>query len=214
MGAASANPYQYTGRENDSGAGPFDGDLYYNRARYYSPLLQRFMSQDPIDFGGGDANLCGYALNSPANLRDPTGHGGAIEININRTTITDQSTIGNLDVGGLPVGNTLELPPNNNASFTSSIPPGTYPASVAVSPDHGDLRINLSNVPGRWNIQIHTANTPNQILGCIAPGLSAGPNRVNQSLAAMVDVLNLSAAQEENDAAMGLGPDVILVNVQ
>jgi hypothetical protein len=30
-GAANANPYQFTGREND-GTG-----LYFNRARYYSP---------------------------------------------------------------------------------------------------------------------------------------------------------------------------------
>ena len=52
IGHTGPNPYQYTGRENDSGAGPFEGDLYYNRARYYSPVLQRFMSQDPIGFGG------------------------------------------------------------------------------------------------------------------------------------------------------------------
>jgi RHS repeat-associated protein len=39
---ASSNPFQYTGREND-GTG-----LYYYRARYYSPQLQRFVSEDPI----------------------------------------------------------------------------------------------------------------------------------------------------------------------
>ncbi len=72
-GTPGPNPYQYTGRENDSGAGPFDGDLYYNRARYYSPVLQRFMSQDPIGFAGGDANLYAYDRNEPINLRDPLG---------------------------------------------------------------------------------------------------------------------------------------------
>jgi RHS repeat-associated protein len=40
----SANPAQYTGREND-GTG-----LYYYRGRYYSPTLQRFASQDPLGF--------------------------------------------------------------------------------------------------------------------------------------------------------------------
>ena len=40
----SANPFQYTGREND-GTG-----LYYYRARYYSPTLQRFVSEDPLNF--------------------------------------------------------------------------------------------------------------------------------------------------------------------
>ncbi|MGH7814576.1 MAG: RHS repeat-associated core domain-containing protein [Candidatus Binataceae bacterium] len=61
------NPYQFTGREND-GTG-----LYYYRARYYSPALQRFISQDPSDWLGGDPNLYGYVLNSPPNLRDPSG---------------------------------------------------------------------------------------------------------------------------------------------
>ena len=39
----SANPFQYTGREND-GTG-----LYYYRARYYSSVHQRFLSQDPFN---------------------------------------------------------------------------------------------------------------------------------------------------------------------
>jgi RHS repeat-associated protein len=39
---ASANPFQYTGREND-GTG-----LYYYRARYYSPAIRRFLSEDPL----------------------------------------------------------------------------------------------------------------------------------------------------------------------
>ena len=46
-GEASDNPFQYTGREND-GTG-----LYYYRARYYSPELQRFISQDPIGLRPG-----------------------------------------------------------------------------------------------------------------------------------------------------------------
>jgi RHS repeat-associated protein len=66
-GAASFNPLQYTGREND-GTG-----LYYYRARYYHPALQRFMSEGPIEFGGGDINLYAYVRNSPTNTIDPTG---------------------------------------------------------------------------------------------------------------------------------------------
>jgi RHS repeat-associated protein len=40
-GASSSNPSQYTARENDQTG------LYYHRARYYSPSLQRFISEDP-----------------------------------------------------------------------------------------------------------------------------------------------------------------------
>ena len=35
--------------------------LYHTYARYYSPGLQRFLSEDPLQFGGGDVNLFGYA---------------------------------------------------------------------------------------------------------------------------------------------------------
>jgi RHS repeat-associated protein len=66
-GTTSTNSLQYTGRESD-GTG-----LYYLRARYYSPRLQRFVSEDPIGFEGGDANLYAYVRNNPANLVDPSG---------------------------------------------------------------------------------------------------------------------------------------------
>ncbi len=65
-GQPSNNPFQYTGREND-GTG-----LYYYRARYYSPELQRFISEDPIGFAGG-INFYSYVGNNPVNLIDPYG---------------------------------------------------------------------------------------------------------------------------------------------
>jgi len=40
-GVSNTNPFQYTGREND-GTG-----VYYYRARYYHPGLQRFIGEDP-----------------------------------------------------------------------------------------------------------------------------------------------------------------------
>jgi len=66
-GAASSNPFQLTGREND-GSG-----LYYYRARYYSPSLHRFISEDPIRFRGRDINLYRYAYSNPTRFRDPQG---------------------------------------------------------------------------------------------------------------------------------------------
>jgi len=66
-GAPSTNAAQYTGREND-GTG-----LYANRARYYSPGLQRFLSEDPIQFTGGDFNLYSYVRNNPLLWVDPEG---------------------------------------------------------------------------------------------------------------------------------------------
>jgi RHS repeat-associated protein len=68
---SNADPYQFTGREND-GTG-----LYFNRARYYSQTFQRFIAADPIGFVCGDANLYAYASNDPTNLTD---HGGTSPI--------------------------------------------------------------------------------------------------------------------------------------
>jgi len=66
-GEASDNPFQYTAREND-GTG-----LYYYRARYYSPEMQRFVSEDPIRLMGGGVNYYSMTGNSPVNYRDPLG---------------------------------------------------------------------------------------------------------------------------------------------
>ena len=54
------NPYSFTGREHDLETG-----LHYHRARYYSPDLARWISEDPIEFGGGDMNLYRYVFNNP-----------------------------------------------------------------------------------------------------------------------------------------------------
>jgi RHS repeat-associated protein len=62
------NAFQYTARESDPETG-----LYYYRARYYDSATGRFLSEDPLQFGGGDANLYAYVANSPTNLIDPSG---------------------------------------------------------------------------------------------------------------------------------------------
>ena len=46
--------------------------LYYYRARYYSPALGRFISEDPTSFRGG-LNAYLYGGSSPTNFVDPTG---------------------------------------------------------------------------------------------------------------------------------------------
>src|SRR5207248_6178303 len=63
----SGNELGYTGREED-GTG-----LYYYRARYYHPDLQRFISEDPLEFAAGDTNLYVYVDNSPTDFVDPSG---------------------------------------------------------------------------------------------------------------------------------------------
>jgi len=83
-GSSDANPYQFTGREND------ETDLYNFRARYYSSRLHRFISEDPVGprvawvpYVGGNpiraadpasfATVYTYCDNDPVNLVDPSG---------------------------------------------------------------------------------------------------------------------------------------------
>ena len=61
----------YTSREPD----PATGLIYY-RARWYDPQLGRFISEDPIGFAAGDANLSRYVGNSTPNAVDPSGRYG------------------------------------------------------------------------------------------------------------------------------------------
>ncbi len=66
-GTVSSNEFQYTGREND-GTG-----LYFYGARYYHPKIQRFVGEDPIEFGSSAMNLYVYVANRPLSFVDPFG---------------------------------------------------------------------------------------------------------------------------------------------
>jgi RHS repeat-associated protein len=60
--------YGYSGTTTD----PLTG-LVGDDARQYDPALGRWTSDDPIGFGGGDANLARYVGNGPTNATDPSG---------------------------------------------------------------------------------------------------------------------------------------------
>lgn len=63
---SSNNPNQYTSRENDQ-----TGLMFY-RARYYDPVLKRFISIDPIGLVGG-MNTFAYVGGNPLSYTDPMG---------------------------------------------------------------------------------------------------------------------------------------------
>jgi RHS repeat-associated protein len=60
--------YQFTGREFDTATG-----FYYYRGRWYDANLGRFISEDPLGFGGEDVNLFSYVKNNPLFYKDPLG---------------------------------------------------------------------------------------------------------------------------------------------
>ncbi len=50
-----------------------DSGLLLLGRRYYDPLAGRFLSRDPIGYGGKDPNLYRYANNNPVSASDPAG---------------------------------------------------------------------------------------------------------------------------------------------
>jgi RHS repeat-associated protein len=69
--AASGNKIWFTSRRQDAETG-----LVYMGARYYDPVVGRFMSTDPMQFDGSDPhtfNRYAYAANNPYKYIDPDG---------------------------------------------------------------------------------------------------------------------------------------------
>ncbi len=64
--------FRYTGQQ-------FIGslNLYYYKARFYSPALGRFLQTDPIGIAD-DLNLYAYVGNNPINFSDPSGLWGTV----------------------------------------------------------------------------------------------------------------------------------------
>jgi RHS repeat-associated protein len=114
-GEASANRAQYTGRENDGNG------LYYHRARYYDPRRQRFVSEDPIGFFGGDTNLYAYVGGMPTRSTDPFGlYNRDVHYDLTRGTAVqvgmcaaDAESIAHADQGVDDNFSTSPMPPQN-----------------------------------------------------------------------------------------------------
>jgi len=62
----------FTGRRFDPETSDATTQMYFYRARYYSPTLGRFISRDPIGYAGG-MNLYGYLGGMAAGRLDPMG---------------------------------------------------------------------------------------------------------------------------------------------
>ena len=62
------NFFRYTGREFDT-----ETNLYYNRARYFDPSTGRFLSEDPVGFGGDGTDFYAYVENDATDWVDPFG---------------------------------------------------------------------------------------------------------------------------------------------
>lgn len=71
LGAPPSGPSGYTGHVNDAESG-----LVYMQARYYDPVVGRFLSVDPVGVNpdnAGSLNRYAYVNNNPSRYTDPSG---------------------------------------------------------------------------------------------------------------------------------------------
>ncbi|MEJ7623687.1 MAG: RHS repeat-associated core domain-containing protein [Pyrinomonadaceae bacterium] len=155
--------YQFTGREFDSFSG-----LQYSRARFYDPTLGRFISEDPIDFGGGDINLYGYVRNMPLWFRDPRGlqPGGDVLQNPNTLAEVGKALMA---LGG--AAGALVTAAASSPAVVAGVGLGAgatigYPIGVATAAHPNNPLVN-----GRWN----PWGTPFPMLPPWTPTTVSGP---------------------------------------
>ena len=104
-------------------------------------------------------------------------------------------TLGVLLVGKLRLY-TVERPWKDNVQFKSCIPVGTYKVKLITRPS-GKLAFELQNVMGRTHILIHPGNDVQDVVGCIAPGLTPFSEGVHSSRKAMDKLLCLDITSIE-----------------
>ena len=122
--SANADDISFTGHIEDAATG-----LTYMQARYYDPMIGRFLSNDPMGFADmeGDpayVNRYWYAGGDPVNATDPTG-----EFIIEQLVLSGCMQLGACGAG---FGGDATKPGRGGAG-------GTVGAGVAVGNDGGDM---------------------------------------------------------------------------
>ena len=75
-----------------------------------------------------------------------------------------------------------------------AIPAGTYEIGILYSPRFKRYNPHILNVPGRSFIEMHTANRPDQLEGCLAPGMILSGPGIGKS----VDAYDLVVSKIDN----------------
>lgn len=95
------------------------------------------------------------------------------------------------DSGGNVLCYTIERPWLNNAHNISCIPTGTYACTPHVKSNNGQRCWEVTGVPDRTGILIHTGNVMGDSEGCIIVGLLADATGVAESELALYKLQNL-----------------------
>jgi Family of unknown function (DUF5675) len=107
-----------------------------------------------------------------------------VKLFVKRQEITSIATVGEFFVDGVHFCWTIERPLTTTDGSPVAIPPGTYAIQMLFSPHFNMIVPHLINVPGRTEIEIHPANYPTDVKGCIGVGFIKEVNAVGHSQAA------------------------------
>jgi len=136
--SAVGNRFMFQGREYFA-----EINLTDHRNRYYSPILQRWMSRDPIEENGG-INLYVYVGDNSINKIDPTGR-DCVDISNDNTQL-----FGDKDIGGgkisLKYGFTAKVTYSQCSKCCANgkkVEDEKYSASI-------DASLSIEGGPGQW----------------------------------------------------------------
>ncbi len=110
-------------------------EAYDFRARHYDPNTGRFLSEDPIGFAGGDANLYRYVGNNPVNYVDPSGliQAGNPLVNLGLNSASTVASRGFDPYSPVSGGSTSVF----NSVFNSTPSVSSVPNNTALDPSLG-----------------------------------------------------------------------------
>lgn len=131
---------------------------------------------------------------------------------LRRETYTDRSTIGNLFINDEWFCYTLEdvdrhletIGGQGKIYGQTAIPRGIYKVIIDWSDRHGEYMPHIMDVPYFTGIRFDIANTPEELLGCVAVGYSFNVDWVGQSRKAW------NALMDRLSVTIGKGEDVWL----
>jgi uncharacterized protein DUF5675 len=142
---------------------------------------------NPISSSNAQESAASSSLTS-----NPTQENGLLRIIRNPAMTTKDAHFGAMVFNGENIGYTMER-------IAVEIPEGTYPARKEISPHFGFATPHLA-VPNRTYIEIHPANYPSQLEGCVAVGTTIDNDSLDNSRAAF-------------DKMMAIVPDEFTVEV-
>ncbi len=159
--SGSETDYLFTGKENDGHA---EGDLTYFGARYYDPIIGRWLIPDPLAGKYPSLSSYVYAANNPMKFIDPNGKAVfglqirrgdnsslyLLELNWNKISLSSYKFTENAPLyspeTGQKYGPGAKLPPDvyflEPREVNGRVIPQDYPVYTTTGENTGDVRVD------------------------------------------------------------------------